>query len=596
MGKERGQVAEKDRWNVEALYPSLEEWTKDFNSMKEGSTLWKQLISYKGKLQDGPGEIGQFLKIYFNLDRLLNKLYTYAALRHHEDMAHDGHKQCYLQVTQLMHAFLQQVAWMEPELLQIPSEKMSRFLKDGQLAQYKIYLEKIVRFKPHTLSIAEEELLAKAGQALETAGQVYTVFSNADLKFPSVQDEKGKNLELTTGKYANYIRSSDRVLRKNAFQTIHRGFEAYENTLCELIHGQVQRDLFFAKSRKFSSCLEAALFPHQVDVGVYMNLIKTVRANLSILHSYLALRKQLLGVEELHLYDVYAPFVPEVDLSLPYEQAEEFVIASVAPLGKEYQQTLKRGLLEEKWVDRYENERKRSGAYSGGCYDSMPYILMNYDGQFQDMKTLAHEAGHSMHSWLSCKNQPYHYSNYPIFVAEVASTFNEELLSRYLMEKERDHKKKIYLIFQKLEDLRGTLFRQTLFAEFELKIHTLVEQQSPLTPTILKEEYRKLNEAYFGKDVVIDKEIEIEWARIPHFYSGFYVYQYATGISAAHALVETVFQNGPEKYLTFLSSGSSQFPIELLKQAGVDMHKPHAVEALLRHFEQLVKELKKLLL
>lgn len=594
MVKERNEISLEDRWNVESLYPSPEEWKKDFAKWQgeEGKTRWPKLAAFKGTLSEGPKAIRAALECYLELERNLTKLYTYAHLRHDEDVAQDDNKQAYIRATSLYNTFREETAWFEPELLQI--ENLDLRAKD--LQPYRVYLEKIIRLKPHTLAAEQEELLAGAGVALDAAHRAFGAFNNADLKFPSVQDSQGKTYELTHGKYLLYLRNKDRTLRKNSYTAFHEAFAAYENTLCELINGQVQKHLFLMKARNYPSCLDAALFQFQVDPSVYRELIQAVRANLGSLHQYLDLRRQLLGYDELHMYDLHVPLVPNVDLSMDYKEAEKLVIEAMAPLGKEYQNDLRKGLEQDRWVDRYENNRKRSGAYSSGCYDSMPYILLNFQGNFQDLMTFSHEAGHSMHSLLSHRHQPYQDSQYPIFVAEVASTFHEEMLKRHMLSKISDKAKRAYLLNQKIEDIRNTFFRQTMFAEFELKIHEFAQAGVPLTPTLLKQEYRKLNVDYFGPNVVVDPQTDIEWARIPHFYYNFYVYQYATGISAAHALVDKVEKEGPEKYLKFLSSGGSRFPLDLLAMAGVDMRKPEAVEATIHHFENLSSELKKALI
>ncbi len=597
----RKDVLEKDKWNVEALYPSLEEWEKDFKVWEgvENGVRWPNIASYKGRL----GERAEVLNELFNactaLDRQLSKLYTYAHLRHDEDVANDTFKHAYIKILSLCHKLREETSWIEPEILDLPQETLDKYLKADSLKDYALYLEKMIRMKPHTLSAEKEELLALAGRPLETSQKAFSAFNNADLKFPSIKDEKGDLRELSHGKFLLYLRDSDRTLRENAFKTVHKSFASYENTICELINGQLQRHVFERRARNYSSCLEAALFPHQIDLAVYKTLIQTVRSCLPSLHKYMALRKKLFGYSELHLYDMHVPLVSDVDFKIGYEEGEKLVVDSVAPLGEEYQNILRKGLLEDRWVDRYENAQKRSGAYSSGCYDSMPYILMNYQNTLSDVKTLAHEAGHSMHSYFSNKNQPYQYSSYPIFVAEVASTFNEELLSMHMLSKMEDPKKRAYLINQKIDDIRATFFRQTMFAEFELKLHEWADQDVPLTPTLLKAEYYKLNKEYFGEDVVVDQEVEMEWARIPHFYYNFYVYQYATGISAALALAEHVQKEGDKArrdYLRFLSSGCSKYPIDLLKLAGVDMTSPKAVEAAASRFDSLVKELETLLL
>jgi oligoendopeptidase F len=601
MTKERSEISTKDKWNVEKLYPSLTEWESDFKHWSGASNplRFPQINAYRGQLGSSAKKLKDFLDIYLDIDRHLSKLYTYAHLRHDEDVANDAHKQAYARVTSLLHDFRQEVAWIEPEILQLPEKQLTEYLKADELKGYHILLEKIIRMKPHTLSAEKEELIALAGMALDSSQRAFSAFNNADLKFPSVLDEKGNMCDLTHGKYLAYLRGRDRALRKNAFEAVHSTYAKFENTICELLNGEMQQHLFNSRSRGYASCLQAALFPHQIEPVVYTALIEKVHEHLPSLHRYMALRKKLLGYEELHTYDLHVPLVEGVDLSMPYQEGESLVVDSVSALGTEYQDILRQGMLKDRWVDVYETPRKRSGAYSSGCYDSMPYILMNYQGTFSDVMTLAHEAGHSMHSYLSHKHQPYCYSQYPIFVAEVASTFNEELLSKKLLSKVKNKKERAYLINQKIDDIRGTFFRQTLFAEFELKLHTWVEQGVPLTPTLLRTEYRKLNLAYFGPDVTLDDAIDIEWARIPHFYYNFYVYQYATGISAAFALYDRVEKEGEKArldYLTFLSSGCSHYPLDLLKMAGVDMRKGTAVSSLITHFDALTNELEKVLM
>ncbi len=596
----RHEVAKNHQWNVESLYPSWAAWEADLAQWgrEKESVHWPELNAFKQSWKQSPENLKKLLEAHSEIDRRLSKLYTYAHLRHDEDVAEESSKKAYSRITTLLYAFAQESAWIEPELLGFPEEKLNALVNSQVLEPYRFYLEKMVRMKKHTLPAEQEELLAMAGKSLETASQAFGAFNNADLKFPPAVDSKGDQRELTHGKYQLYLRSPDRVLRESAFKNLHRAFLSYENTLCELLSGQVQRHLLEMKARKFSSCVESALFPHQIDISVYKSLIQAVRNHLPALHRYMHLRKELMGLDKLHLYDLHVPLVKQVDMGMSYDEAVKAILESVAVLGPEYQSALSQGLTQDRWVDRYENARKRSGAYSSGCYDSMPYILMNYQGTLNDALTLTHESGHSMHSLLSRKNQPYHYSRYSIFVAEVASTFNEELLLRHLRTKTTSKEQRAFLINQKLDDMRSTLLRQTMFAEFELKIHEWAEQGIPMTPALLKAEYRKLNQEYFGPDVHIDEEADIEWSHIPHFYYNFYVYQYATGISAAHALVERVVNGGDKErqdYLTFLSSGSCRYPIDVLKLAGVDMRTPEPVESAMRHFDALVTQLADLL-
>jgi oligoendopeptidase F len=599
--KTRKEVPVDDRWNVEALYPNLNAWKQAFQAFIPHPPKvphWPALQTYQGTFEKGPEKVKEALELLLQIDRELSKLYTYAHLRHDEDIADPEFKKIYEQILNFAHAFAQETAWFQPELMALPDTILDQYLHSPLLADYRFHLEKMVRMKKHTLSPENEKLLALAGQALQTSHKTFSAINDADFKFGSVQDSKGETKSLSHATYGLYVRDQDRILRERAFKQYHQHYEGYENTLCELLTGQMQNHLFQSRARHFSSCLEAALYPKNIDTSVYHALIQAVHERLDVLHRYMKLRKQILELDELHLYDVYVPLTSAVDIRLSYAEAENIVIESVAPLGTEYQEFLRKGLQQHRWVDRYENANKRSGAYSSGCYDSLPYILMNYKTLLRDVFTLAHEVGHSMHSLYSRKTQPYHYSDYPIFVAEVASTFNEDLLTRLLLERCKDPHEKIFLLNQKIEDIRGTLFRQTMFAEFELLIHQHTEQGTPLTPQLLKQEYRQLNETYFGPATFIDKEIEIEWARIPHFYYNFYVFQYATGISAALALSEKVVkgnQKDRDAYLSFLKGGSSKYPIDMLKMAGIDMTSPAPVKAAIHTFDHLLTELEQLL-
>lgn len=599
MARKRSEVAQQDKWDVESLYADTQAWEADFKQLEGSSTFprWPDLAKWKGTLAQGPQHIKQALEQILNLNRKLDKLFTYAHLRNDEDIANDANKAAFKRVTNLMHDFQREVAWFEPELLALSDAKIQEALASPELAPYRFHLEKIVRLKPHTLTPEQEELLAMAAKALQAPHKAFSALNDADFKFGTVMDGEGNAKELTHASYAMFIRDRDRTLRANSFRALHGKFADYEQTLCELISGQAERHLFDARARRYDTCLEAALFPKNVDPSVYHALIKAVNSNLDALHDYMQLRKEIMGVSELHLYDVYVPLTQQLEIKMPYAEAEELVIDSTAALGSDYQNQLREGMQKQRWVDRFENQNKRSGAYSSGCYDSNPYILMNYKNLLKDTSTLAHEAGHSMHSRLSCKNQPYHYADYPIFVAEVASTFNEQLLFDALLERMNSDEERIFLIHEKLEEIRGTLFRQTMFAEFELFLHTCAEKGTPLTPNLLKSTYQELNQRYFGKSVVIDPEIASEWSRIPHFYYNFYVYQYATGISAAISLAAKVKKEGEparQAYLKFLSSGCSRFPLDLLQAAGVDMRSPEPVVQAIDKFRNLLGQLREL--
>ncbi|MDB6081962.1 MAG: yjbG, partial [Chlamydiia bacterium] len=522
MTKQRKEILKKDRWNVEALYPTLKAWETEFAKIEGKKTkapFFPTLLKYNKKLVSAKA-IKELFTTYFSIERKLRKLYTYAHLRHDEDIINDTYKKAYDRISTLYHQFEEESSWIQPQIQSVSK----KILQSPDLKEYAFFIEKLLRLTPYTLPESEEKLLALAGQALTTSQRTFSAISDADFKFGTVKDKAGKEMPLTHGSYGMYLRSPDRTLRKNAFTQFTGKYAEFENSLGELINGKMQDHLFNAKARNYSSCLEASLFPKNIDTSVYHALIKAVHDNISALHDYMKLRKKALKLKEMHLYDVYVPFVKSVDMKFSYEQAEELVIESVAPLGSEYQKLLKNGLQKDRWVDRYENQNKRSGAYSSGCYDSSPYILMNYKGILRDVFTLAHEAGHSMHSLLSRTYQPYQYSDYVIFVAEVASTFNEELLMQLMLKNASSKQEKAFLLNEKLEDMRATLFRQAMFAEFELFMHETVEKRIPITPALLKAEYLRLNAFYFGKDVVVDPEIAIEWARIPHFYYNFYVY------------------------------------------------------------------------
>lgn len=595
MAKTRSEVKMEDKWNVEALYSSIAKWQKDFKSSVESDTSphWPRLAKFRSKLGKDAKTLKASLETLFDISRKLSKLYTYAHLRHDEDITDDAWKTAFTQITHLLHDFNQECSWFEPELLSISAANLKKLLSSPALKDFRFYLDKIVRLKKHTLSSDKEELVAQTGKAMSASVKTFSAITDADFRFGIIQDSKGNNKELTHGSYSLYMRDQDRVLRKNAFEAMHGKYVEFENTMCEVLNGNVQSHLFNSRVRQFKSCLEASLYPKNIDLDVYYSLISAVNDNIDVLHKYMKLRAQVLNIGPLHLYDIYVPLTKDVDIKMTYEEAEHIVIESVAPLGKEYQNILRKGLLKDRWVDRYENKNKRSGAYSSGCFDSMPYILMNFKGLLRDVFTLAHEAGHSMHSYMSHQSQPFHYSDYPIFLAEVASTFNEDLLMRYLIKNAKTKEEKVFLLNQQIEDIRATLFRQTMFAEFELFIHEMAEKNVPLTPKLLKEQSSRLNAIYFGP-VVIDPMIEIEWARIPHFYYNFYVYQYATGISAALALSERVVNGGKkeqEQYLSFLKAGSSRYPIEILKSAGVDMRSSQPVESAIEKFRRLVDEL-----
>lgn len=599
MSKPRKDVLSQDKWDLNPLYPSLESWKEEFEiQAPKDSPRYPELVSMKGTLNQGPSQLKKFLDVFFKKSEELSRLYTYAHLKHDEDIAENEAKTAFGEAMSAYTDFQAETSWFDPELIALPEEKIKTYLAAPELQDYRFFLEKIFRMKPHTLSADKELLMAMTTKALSSSHRAFSALNDADLKFDSITDEKGLPHPLTHAQYGLYLRSRDRKLRENAFTTYHKKYQNFENTFAELLNGQIQAHVFSAKARSFPSALDAALFPHNVSPSVYHSLIQAVNDDIGALHRYIDLRSKVLSLKPLEVFDMQVPLVKSYDMNIPYEKAVDIVIDSVAPLGNEYQQALAKGLKQEQWVDKFENLNKRSGGYSSGCYGSHPYILLNYKNIARDFFTLAHEAGHSMHSYFSRKHQPYHYSHYSIFVAEVASTFNEELLMRTLLKNAATKEEKIFLLTQKIEDIRGTLFRQTQFAEFELLLHHFAEKNIPLTPDLLKNEYLRLNQIYYGPSLEQTTPIESEWSRIPHFYYNFYVYQYATGISAGLALADRVLNGGAQEqqdYLNFLKSGDSKYPIEVLKTAGVDMQTSAPVKQAISRFRSLIDQLEELL-
>lgn len=590
----RSEVPPENQWNVEALYPSWAEWQKELEgSFQKQEPHWPELAPIATLTTES---LRSFLDRFFAIERQLDKLYVYAHLRFDEDVGLEESKAHFLFISGLVHNFRCASSWVEPKLLASEERIFQSWLQEPVLKEYHVYLRKLAARRPHTLSTEEEALIALSAKALESSSRAFHALNNADLVFPPALDSQGGQRHVTHGSYGLYLKSRDRTLRKNAFLSVHTTFLQHANTLTELLQGQVAKTLYLAKAHRYSSCLAAALDVDWIPTSVYSSLIQTVREHVQPLHAYLSLRKERLRVQELHGYDLYVPLV-EVNQEIGYMEACHAVIESVAPLGVAYQERVRDGLLKERWVDVYENAKKRSGAYSSGCYDSMPYILLNYQGTLSDALTLAHEMGHSMHSLLSRQHQSYVHSHYSIFVAEVASIFNEQLLLKWLKERAKTVQEKAYLISYQIDAIRATLFRQTLFAEFEWQLHRWAEEDVPLTPHRLNEYYRKLNREYYGPTLTLDTELDIEWARIPHFYSNFYVYQYATGLSAAIALFCQVMQSeaARDRYVHFLQSGGSRPPLELLKEAGVDLQTAGPVRAALVYFSSLVEEFKTLM-
>lgn len=591
----RSQVKVADTWDLSSLYADDDAWEKDFKKFE------KQIAGYekfRGKLGDSAKTLAACLKFDDDLDRLADNVSGYAFLRSAQDTANSTYQRMTGRYRNVGTKAGEAASFIRPEILSLPTATIKKFLAAPELAPWKLVLERILRYKPHTLSPGEEKLLAMQGEMSDASNNIFRQLNNADLKFGFVKNEEGEEVELSHASFSTFLHSPNRKVRQAAFHQYYTQFKAHENTLAATLAGSIQRDVYYAKARNYPSALEGSLFPDNVPPSVYDNLIASVRKNLPKVHHYLDVRRRKMKLKEIHHYDTYVPILSELDVKYTWNQAVKVVIESLAPLGSEYCGILEKGLM-GRWCDRYENQGKQSGAFSSGTYDSIPYILMNYQATVLDhVFTLTHEAGHSMHSHFSAKNQPHPYWGYTIFVAEVASTFNEQLLSKHLMSKAGDKKQRAYLLNREIDAIRGTIIRQTMFAEFEKQTHALVEAGEPLTVDKFQSVYRDLLKAYFGPEFTIDDELALECFRIPHFYRAFYVYKYATGLSAAIALSERVVSGGKKElgdYLNFLKGGCSKDPLDLLRDAGVDMGKPAAVDTALAHFGKLVDELDELI-
>jgi oligoendopeptidase F len=590
----RNEISEENKWRLEDIYESNDLWEKDFAEVKK---LTGKLADYKDKLGESSDNLLKCLDSNAAMSRLFEKVYVYAQMRSHEDSA-NGYYQALADRTESLAVDVSSAgSFVVPEILTIPNEKLVGFIKENEkLAFYKKYIDEIVRTKPHILNASEEQIMAMSGEMANAPGSIYSMLNNADIKFPTIKDENGKEVEITKGRFIQLMESTDRRVRKDAFDALYTTYKKQRNTLAALLNSQVKSNIFNAKVRKYNSARASYLFPDNVPESVYDNLIKAMHDNMHLMHRYMKLRKEMMGVDELHMYDVYTTMVKEAKMDITYEEAVETVKKGVAVLGEQYSKDLEKG-FSSGWIDVYENEGKRSGAYSWGCYDSHPYVLLNHTDTVNNMFTLAHEMGHALHSYYSDANQPYIYAQYKIFVAEVASTLNEALLMHYMLQKTTDKTQKMYLLNYYMEQFRTTVYRQTMFGEFEKIIHSKAEAGESLTADVLCQVYHDLNVQYYGPDMIIDEQLDMEWSRIPHFYSSFYVYKYATGFSAATAIAHKIINEGQsaiDKYLEFLKSGGSDYPIELLKIAGVDMTTPDPINNALKVFEDLLNQMEEL--
>ena len=590
----REEIPLKDRWATEDMYPSDEAWEQELATLQEDQ---KALGAFAGTLGEGGEKLFAYLSNMERVNSKLRLLANYCMRKADEDTRNPAYQAMRGKFMAASVALQTANSFMTPEVMDIPEQTLNRFFDEcPELERYRRFLNNLRRRKAHTLSAAEEKLLASAEELADAPNTVYGAFADADITFPDAVDAEGERHPLSQGTFVSLEESPDRELRKSAYENLYHTLDGFRNTAAAILNAQNKQLKFFAEARKYDSAFEASLDASQVPTSVYLNLIEAVHRNLDKMHRYIRLRKKLLGVEELHFYDIYTPLLSDVDKHIPFEEAKQTVYDGLAPLGEDYRKILKEG-FDSRWIDVYQNVGKRSGAYSAGA-SVHPYVLLNYTGTLDSQFTLAHEMGHALHSYLSNKHQNPVDAGYVIFVAEVASTCNEALLMEYLLGKTTDKKERAYLINHFLDQFRGTLYRQTLFAEFELNIGRMAAQGKTLTAEALCKEYRRLNEMYYGPDIVVDDEIAMEWARIPHFYLDYYVFQYATGYSAAIALSRRILAEGEsavKDYLGFLSGGCSRTPIELLKGAGVDMTGPEPVERALALFGTLLDEMEGLM-
>lgn len=592
--KSRDEIEAKYHWDLASIFATDEAFLQ---ALEEAKGYPARCAAYQGKVSKSAQELLAFLRLDDEVTIALSRLLNYAQRKSDEDTRVSKYQDFASQAMSLYVSVSSACAWFTPELLSLDQQAMEAFYQQcPELELYRRNLDRIFRRKEHTLSPAEEALLASAGEMAAQPDNIYSMFADADLTFADAVDSQGQKHPVTHGTYGPLLYSQDRVLRKSAFESCYAGYGQFRNTCAATLNAQTKQLKFFADARKYPNTLAAALDETEVPVEVYTNLIDAVHRNLPAMHKYTRLRRKLLGVEELHFYDLYVPVVGDVDMHFTYEEACDLILKALEPMGEEYCAIVRQGLT-QRWIDVYENPGKRSGAYSAGGYSMHPFILMNFQGTLNDVFTLIHEMGHSMHTYLSCANQPSCYSEYVIFVAEVASTCNEALLMQYLLKTTTDKRQRAYLINYFLEQFRTTLYRQTMFAEFELAVNQMTERGEGLTADALCDIYRKLNADYFGPDIVVDEEISLEWARIPHFYYNYYVYQYSTGYAAAIALSQKILQEGKpavEHYLNFLKGGCSKPPIDLLRGAGVDMATAQPIDEALKLFDGLLDEMDEL--
>ncbi|AIQ46415.1 oligopeptidase PepB [Paenibacillus sp. FSL R7-0273] len=588
----RSEVPAENRWKLEDMFASQEQWDKEYN---EAKALIKKASAFQGKL-DSADELKGCFELDDELSQLTERLYVYAHMRQDEDTAAPTYQALTQKAKKLSVEAGESLSFVTPEILSLPVEKLDQFIADPSLSAYTFTLTEMKREKAHVLTKAEEALLAQVGNISQAPQNIFGMLNNADLKFPKIKNEEGKEVELTHGSYIQFLESPDREVRKNAFKAVYETYAKQKNTIAATLGANVNKNVFYSRVRKYPSVLEMSLYGDNIPKEVYTNLIDTIHESLPLMHRYMKLRQKLLGVDELHMYDLFAPLVDEYKLDITFEEAKKITKEGLKPLGEDYLNVLQEG-YDNGWIDIYENESKRTGAYSWGAYGTHPYVLLNHNDNLNSMFTLAHEMGHALHSYYSDNALKYRDAQYTIFLAEVASTTNEALLMDYLLNKSTDPKEKMYLLTYYADQFRTTVFRQTMFAEFEKIIHQRAEEGESLTPQDLSAIYYDLNVKYYGADMVVDKDIEMEWARIPHFYNSFYVYKYATGFSAATSFSKQILEEGKpavDRYLSFLKSGGSDYSINILAKAGVDMSTPEPIREAMSVFESVIEQMEQL--
>ncbi|MGQ3478900.1 oligoendopeptidase F [Paenibacillus sp. TY11] len=588
----RADAPVENTWKLEDLFPNRKAWDQEYEEVKQ---LAKKAAQFQGKLNSAEA-IGNCFKLEDELSLKTERVYVYAHLHHDEDTAEPTYQGLSQKAKKLGVEVSESLSFVTPEILALPDSQLDAFIEDPKLADYRFTLQEMKREKAHILGKTEEALLAQVGNLAQAPQTIFGMLNNADLKFPKIKDENGKEVELTHGSYIQFLESPHREVRERAFKAVYDTYAKNKNTIASTLSANVNKNIFYSRVRKYPSVLEMSLYGDNIPKEVYTNLIDTIHESLPLLHRYIKLRKKLLGVDELHMYDLFAPLVDEYKMDITYEDAKKQTKEGLKPLGEDYLASLQKG-YDERWIDVYENENKRTGAYSWGAYGTHPYVLLNHKDNLNSMFTLAHEMGHALHSYYSDNALKYRDAQYTIFLAEVASTTNEALLMDYLLNKSTDPKEKMYLLTYYADQFRTTVFRQTMFAEFEKIVHERAEQGESLTPQLLSEIYYDLNVKYHGPGMKVDKDIEMEWARIPHFYNSFYVYKYATGFSAATSFSKQILEEGQpavDRYLGFLKSGGSDYSINILKKAGVDMSSPQPIREAMSVFEEVITEMEKL--